>query len=106
MSGRNRYGRLDGHAGRRRRDYVLERQKYLCATPGCHGIAEEADHIRPLFQGGADTLENLQGLCKSCHASKTAKERKIWAARPRKKRRKGIAPEWRALIDSLIELHH
>lgn len=29
----------------------------------------------PLALGGADTLENLQGLCKACHAGKTLAER-------------------------------
>lgn len=32
----------------------------------------DVDHITPKRRGGADTLENLQGLCGGCHARKTA----------------------------------
>jgi 5-methylcytosine-specific restriction protein A len=31
----------------------------------------DADHIVAKEQGGLDTLENLQGLCHSCHSIKT-----------------------------------
>jgi 5-methylcytosine-specific restriction protein A len=34
----------------------------------------EVDHIIPLRQGGKNTMDNLQGLCKSCHSRKTALE--------------------------------
>jgi len=36
--------------------------------------ATEVDHIVPLSRGGENTMENLQGLCKSCHSRKTARE--------------------------------
>ena len=64
----------------------------------------EADHTIPLFQGGPDTVENMTGKCKKHHAEKTARERKIWAARPRKKRKPGITPGWQKMIDSLTKL--
>ena len=31
----------------------------------------EADHIHPLSEGGADTLENLRTLCLPCHKRET-----------------------------------
>jgi 5-methylcytosine-specific restriction protein A len=34
-----------------------------------------ADHITPRNQGGKDDLLNLQTLCDSCHAVKSAKEK-------------------------------
>lgn len=40
----------------------------------CGKAAEVVDHIRPLSQGGQNTFENLQPLCKSCHDRKTATE--------------------------------
>lgn len=36
--------------------------------------AYECDHIIALWRGGQDTIDNLQGLCSSCHATKTQRE--------------------------------
>lgn len=38
----------------------------------CGDIATEIDHILELDAGGSDSIENLQPLCKACHAVKTA----------------------------------
>jgi 5-methylcytosine-specific restriction protein A len=53
----------------------------LCADPfGLHSeqgevvAAEEVDHIVPLSEGGNNSLDNLQALCKSCHSRKTVLE--------------------------------
>jgi len=57
------------------------RQQYLSQYPLCkicteQGRTNEAtvlDHIQPIKQGGAIWAQyNLQGLCKSCNAKKTA----------------------------------
>lgn len=41
----------------------------------CGALAElECDHIVPKHRGGTDDYSNLQSLCKSCHANKTAQE--------------------------------
>ena len=38
----------------------------------CADRATEIDHIIELADGGSNTLDNLQPLCKPCHATKTA----------------------------------
>lgn len=59
------------------------RQKKINLTPYCEfcdkvGIlteAREIDHIKPISEGGEPfDIENLQSLCVSCHAKKSAKE--------------------------------
>lgn len=42
-----------------------------CKARGYVAIATEIDHIVALCNGGADTPDNRQGLCKDCHADKT-----------------------------------
>lgn len=48
----------------------------LARDPICRACqrapSTDVDHITPKRRGGLDTLENLQGLCGSCHARKTA----------------------------------
>jgi len=44
----------------------------LCAASGRTVPAVCVDHIIPLMDGGKSTADNLQPLCKACHARKTA----------------------------------
>lgn len=68
--------RLRGRAG------VKQRQRRLSNEPLCRhcnqrGLitpAEEVDHIVPLAYGGTDTDDNVQCLCRECHAIKSAYE--------------------------------
>ncbi|MFN3424881.1 MAG: HNH endonuclease signature motif containing protein [Novosphingobium meiothermophilum] len=50
----------------------------LAYEPVCRvckrALATEADHIVPRCKGGGDDLDNLQPLCRPCHAEKTARE--------------------------------
>jgi 5-methylcytosine-specific restriction protein A len=48
----------------------------MCAGRGVTREAEELDHIIPLSDGGDDTEDNYQGLCKPCHKAKTKQENK------------------------------
>lgn len=45
-----------------------------CEAEGRTTLAEEVDHITPLWKGGPDTSENLQSLCREHHNRKTAEE--------------------------------
>jgi len=44
-------------------------------------LGKEVDHIKPLEDGGPDTVRNLQLLTKKQHAEKTAREAKARAAK-------------------------
>lgn len=58
-----------------RRD--LFRSQPLCAECVRQGrvtLATERDHVVPLADGGRDEPSNTQGLCKPCHAAKSARE--------------------------------
>lgn len=43
----------------------------------------EADHIVPIVDGGALTIDNVQTLCATCHRAKTAREATARALRRR-----------------------
>ena len=45
-----------------------------CKREGRLSTYGAVDHIVPKSQGGSDDMVNLQLLCRSCHASKTALE--------------------------------
>jgi 5-methylcytosine-specific restriction protein A len=71
--------------GRRRTGRWLQRQREelfrhspLCAACEAAGRVELAtirDHIVPLAEGGSDTPENTQGLCRACSDAKSEAER-------------------------------
>ncbi|OHV13000.1 HNH endonuclease [Kushneria phosphatilytica] len=73
---RGRSGR-GGRPWRRKRESVLQRDRYLCqhclragrATP-----ATEVDHITALAEGGRDDESNLEAICSACHQVKTQAE--------------------------------
>lgn len=64
-----------------RRD-IERRRKYLtvnrlcahCLSRGTVAAAIECDHIVPVHLGGGEEWQNFQGLCRSCHLEKTAKD--------------------------------
>ena len=61
----------------KRRSRTLRRDGYRCVACGVvdkTGAALEADHVVPLEIGGSHDLENMQTLCKPCHAVKTRAE--------------------------------
>ena len=44
--------------------------KAVAQLHGCTVIANEVDHVVPVFEGGNDELENLRAICSSCHKKK------------------------------------
>lgn len=49
-----------------------------CLSRGVHSISTVADHKIAINDGGSMTdLSNLQGLCASCHNSKSSNEAKL-----------------------------
>lgn len=56
-------------AGNRLRKRVLSEEP-TCRS--CGAASEEVDHIVPIYMGGASERSNLTGLCRPCHAIKTA----------------------------------
>ncbi len=68
-----------GRAWRRLRRLVLRLHPFCIDPFGHHAvdgrvvIATEVDHIVPRRAGGKDVIENLQGLCITCHSRKTAR---------------------------------
>lgn len=50
---------------------VLARDGGMCAVCQRFDAKWEHDHVLGLWEGGADTLENSQTLCRHCHKTKT-----------------------------------
>jgi 5-methylcytosine-specific restriction protein A len=65
-----------GYRWQRRRAAQLRAQPLcaLCYLAGRTRYAEEVDHVVPLRAGGGDIDDNLQSICRACHAEKTAAE--------------------------------
>lgn len=66
-----------GGAWQKLRREILERDRGLCQPcqrAGRLTLAREVDHIRNKAAGGSDAPENLQAICRPCHAAKTRRE--------------------------------
>ncbi|HGO5397585.1 TPA: HNH endonuclease [Klebsiella oxytoca] len=78
QSGRSRQQRGYGSKWDKLRPVIWARDKGLCQNHLRSGVVVPAycvDHIKPKAHGGTDDLDNLECLCKACHATKTARER-------------------------------
>lgn len=65
---------LSGSAQQKRSKRILARDQHICHVCGGFG-ADEADHVQPLGEGGADTDENMAAIHREpCHREKTARE--------------------------------
>ena len=63
--------RIRGRLGIKLRKQRLEAEP-LCRM--CGRVGHTPDHIKPLSQGGTDTDDNIQVLCKDCHDAKTRQD--------------------------------
>jgi len=70
--------RIRGRALQRMRELHLRSQPLcvscLTKTPKRITAATELDHVVALCNGGTHDASNLQGLCRECHADKTAQD--------------------------------
>ncbi|MER6086547.1 HNH endonuclease [Streptomyces bluensis] len=57
------------------RPRALARDGFACVRCGARE-ALEVDHVVPIAKGGTWTLDNAQTLCRSCHRTKTAQDRR------------------------------
>ena len=77
-SGQSRHQRGYGTKWEVIRTRILKRDGGLCQNHLRKGIVKQAscvDHIKAKAHGGTDDDSNLESLCWSCHAAKTARER-------------------------------
>ena len=77
---------------------IASHQRYMCVGTECKGgrllpAAWEADHKRPLFQGGSNFYDfdkpdnpasNIQIICPTCHGLKTIREKQEFFATERR----------------------
>lgn len=57
-----------------KRDPVCCHRDPATGQQTCDRPSRHADHVVPKSAGGADVLENLQGMCHRHHSQKTARE--------------------------------
>ncbi|AGT09974.1 HNH nuclease [Paracoccus aminophilus JCM 7686] len=97
----NRHERGYGAAWDRLRIAILERDKRLCVLcirSGRPVVAHSVDHIVPKSKGGTDDLDNLQSLCRPCHAAKTAREGSAAQGALKAEAQPSIGPDGRLII--------
>lgn len=82
------------------RKRVFERDQGFCAKCGAYDSHWEADHVTALWEGGKDTLENLQTLCRHCHMAKTIKDVPVRAKTDRLRDRHQLTKRRRAIRGS------
>jgi hypothetical protein len=62
----------------RRREFSPMQRRFLrlrdqiCRTPWCDAPIRHTDHVVPVEQGGATTVDNGQGFCEACNYAKQA----------------------------------
>ncbi|WP_081951608.1 HNH endonuclease [Pseudomonas cremoricolorata] len=71
-----------GRPWRRKREYILKRDGYLCRCDECVRLgrvreADEVDHILAVAKGGSDADDNLRAINSDCHRRKSHAERKM-----------------------------
>jgi hypothetical protein len=57
-----------------RREKIIKAQEGVCKRAHCEAEAVAVDHVIPLWVGGSNRDDNLEGLCQPCHDRKTKAE--------------------------------
>lgn len=57
-----------------RREKIIATQDGICKRANCEEPATDVDHIIPLWMGGSNRDDNLEGLCEDHHKIKTKAE--------------------------------
>lgn len=57
-----------------RREKIIAAQNGICKRAFCEAPAVDVDHIAPLWAGGSNRDDNLEGLCVPHHVQKTKAE--------------------------------
>jgi 5-methylcytosine-specific restriction enzyme A len=73
----SRHERGYGTAWDKVRAHIIARDMGLCQPCKAQGRVTPifaVDHIKPKAIGGTDDPDNLQGICRPCHAAKTERE--------------------------------
>ena len=60
-----------------RREKIIKAQAGICKRSCCESPAVDVDHIVPLWMGGSNRDQNLEGLCVPHHKQKTQAEAKM-----------------------------
>lgn len=60
-----------------RREKIIAGQHGVCKRAFCDLAAVDVDHITPLWMGGTNRDDNLEGLCPAHHKAKTSLEARI-----------------------------
>lgn len=79
------------------RKRVFERDQGICRVCERYDPKWQHDHIIPLWQGGKDTLENSQTLCRRHHLEKSIGETPVRAKSDRLRLRHELTKRRRAI---------
>ena len=58
----------------RKKHFAKQPLCVVCFDDGKTTLAQELDHIKPLWMGGTNDASNYQSLCIECHMAKTLAE--------------------------------
>lgn len=74
--------RVNAHQRGYTKRWAAVRAIVMRAEPMCRHCkttpAAEVDHIIPIKIGGTNAMDNLQPLCKACHARKTDRDKRLY----------------------------
>ncbi len=76
---------------------VFERDGGVCRRCQLYDPKWEADHCVEIWEGGKDSIENLQTLCRRCHQRKTSDATPVRAKADRLRARSDLTKKRREI---------